>query len=93
MVLSDKSVYHSFFRTVPSDELLSAALATTMNRYKWQRLAIITEDEQQYEVVSPWQSCMVSSKTKTNVNSYSKDSKLNWPGTTLQCKAVLAKVQ
>ena len=52
VVLSNRSVYHSFFRTVPSDELLPAALATTMNYYGWRRLAIVTEDEFQYEEVS-----------------------------------------
>ena len=51
VVLRDKSVYQSFFRTVPSDELLPAALATTMNYYGWRQIAVVTEEENQFEEV------------------------------------------
>ena len=48
VVLSDRSVYRSFFRTVPSDGLLVSAVATIMNHYGWRQLSVFTEEQPQY---------------------------------------------
>ena len=50
-VLTDRSVYPTLFRTVPSDEVLAPALVTLMNYFGWRKLAILTEKEPQFEKV------------------------------------------
>ena len=47
-VLNDKSVYPSFFRTAPSDDLLAPALAILVNYYGWRQVAILTETSPQF---------------------------------------------
>ena len=47
VVLSNRTMYRSLFRTVPSDELLSAALVSTMKYYGWRQLAVVTEEEEE----------------------------------------------
>ena len=68
VVLSDRSVYKTFVRTVPSDELLPAALASTMNYYGWKRLAIVTEDDQQNKEVSNCSSLHASAASLISTN-------------------------
>ena len=46
--LSNRALYPNLFRTVPSDESLTPALATLMNYYGWRTLSIITEQESQF---------------------------------------------
>ena len=48
VVLSDRSVYRSFFRTIPSDELLVSAVAATMEINQWRQLSMFTEEEPQF---------------------------------------------
>ena len=48
VVLSDRSVYHSFFRTVPSDELLVSAVAAILDSYEWRQLSVFTEEQPQF---------------------------------------------
>ena len=50
-VLNNRTRYPSFFRTVPSDELLAPALATLMNFYGWKQVAIVTEQADQFLLV------------------------------------------
>ena len=47
-VLSDRSVYRNFYRTIPSDEILVPAVATIMNYYNWRQLSVFTEEQPQY---------------------------------------------
>ena len=48
VVLSDRSVYRSYFRTIPSDELLVSAVAAIMNSYGWRQLSVFTEEQPQF---------------------------------------------
>ena len=48
VVLSDRSVYRSFFRTVPSDNLLVSGLATILDTYEWRQVSMFTEEQPQY---------------------------------------------
>ena len=48
VVLSDRSVYSRFFRTVPSDELLGSAVAAIMESYGWRQLSVFTEEQPQF---------------------------------------------
>ena len=54
VVLSDRSVYRSFFRTVPSDELLLSAVATIMLNYEWRQVSLFTEQDTRFLNVSAW---------------------------------------
>lgn len=49
--LSDRTVYPSLFRTVPSDEPLAPALATLLQYYGWRQLSILTEEKPQFITV------------------------------------------
>ena len=59
MVLSDRTVYHSFFRTVPSDELLVSAVAAIMDTYEWRQLSVFTEEQPQFTEVRYYSSSVV----------------------------------
>ena len=51
VALSDRSVYHSFFRTIPSDETVPTALSAVLSHHDWRTLAIAAEDGQQFNQV------------------------------------------
>ena len=48
MVLNDRSVYQSLYRTVPSDDQLVSALATVMFFNNWAQLSVFTEMQPQF---------------------------------------------
>ena len=48
VVLSDRSVYRNFYRTVPSDELLVPAVAAIMDSFGWRQLSVFTEEQSQF---------------------------------------------
>ena len=48
VVLSDRSVYQSFFRTIPSDNSLVSGLATILDTYEWSQVSVFTEEQPQY---------------------------------------------
>ena len=58
VVLSDRSVYRSFFRTVPSDELLVSAVAAIMDFYGWRQLSVFTEEQPQFLQVGMSSPCL-----------------------------------
>ena len=44
VLLSDKNVYHSFFRTIPSDTYQAQALADLLQQFGWTYVAIVASD-------------------------------------------------
>ena len=56
--LSNRSVYPNLFRTVPSDEPLTPALATVMQYYGWRTLSILTEQQIQFTAVHMLHACI-----------------------------------
>ena len=58
-MLSDRSVYRNFFRTVPSDELQVSAVFAIMESYGWRQLSVFTEEQPQFLQVRVYSLCIL----------------------------------
>ena len=50
--LSDTKLYPSFVRPVPPDDKISSAVVALMKYFDWKHLAIITQEEDLFTLVS-----------------------------------------
>ena len=57
-VLSDREIYPSFYRTLPSFDLNSPTLAQMMRQFGWQQMAVIAQDESVFTVVKTNHFCL-----------------------------------
>ena len=61
-VLSDRTKFRGFFRTLPSFEFVGPALAEIAREFGWTQMAITTQDEVLYHMV-----CATSCKAQALV--------------------------